>query len=157
VSGSTPTLGTPGLCISGTNVYVFYVVTTTTTNTVITAPIVAANGPIDYVGGGISPVTPASTTSGSGGLATNGGGGPSTAGGVSCVMAGSAPGVGTKRVTCPGSSTARGVIRLLCSLSRGRRTAHIAGRHMASVAARSRTTKRKRARVHRNVYLCKRI
>ena len=149
-----PTLGTPGLCAGGTNVYIFYTITTTTTNTVITAPIVAANGPIDYVGGALDPPTPpASPTSGA-----NGAVGTGTPGGVTCVVAGSAPGSAAKRVTCPGSSSAQGVIRLLCSLTHGGRTAHIARLHAASVAARTRTAKqRTRPRAHRNVYLCKRI
>ena len=172
VPDSTPTAGMPALCFSGTNVFVFYVVTTTTTNTVITAPIVAANGPIDYVGAGLSAVSPPSTLSGSGnGVTNNGVAAPGAAAGVSCGVAASGPGVTTKQLTCPGSvaggapagrSASRGVIRLVCSLSRGRRTAHIAHRHTAWGAARTGTTKRKPARAHRrpaarNVYLCKRI
>jgi hypothetical protein len=143
-------------------VFVFYVITTTTTNTIITAPIVAANGPIDYVGGGIT-VSPAGTSTGAGtGAPNNGVAVPGTAAGVSCIVAPSAAGVATKRVTCPGSFTAKGVIKLLCSPSRGRRTAHIARRHTRSAAAGPRTTAKYRVRAHRrpaarNVYLCKRI
>lgn len=152
----------PGVCVSGTNVYVFYVVTTTTTNTVITAPIVAANGPLSYIGAGITTVSPPSTISGSGvGVPNNGVAGQGA--GVNCVVAPIASGVATKRVTCPGtpgSSTAKGVIKLLCSPSRGRRTAHIA-RTYVSAAARARSTKRnaraRRRPAARNVYLCKRI
>lgn len=153
----------PGVCVSGTNVYVFYVVTTTTTNTVITAPIVAANGPLSYIGAGITTVSPPSTISGSGvGVPTTGVAGQGA--GVNCVVAPTASGVATQRVTCPrtpGSSTAKGVIKLLCSPSRGRRTAHIARTYAASAAARARGTKRnaraRRRPAARNVYLCKRM
>jgi hypothetical protein len=137
-------------CITGKDIVVMYVITTTTTttNTTMTAPFVAANGPLNYVGGGFNPIGPATTN--------NSVAGRGAAAWTRCLVAPSRPGATSVRLTCPvtavGTPTAKRttgralVKQLTCSSSLGARTAHIAHGHTASPAAHTRTMERKPAR-----------
>jgi hypothetical protein len=142
-------------CISGNYIFVMYVITTTTTNTVMTAPFVAANGPINYVGGGVSYVGPASTSSSStNGVTNNAAASPGTEASpgtgvwMRCVFAPSGFEATTMQLTCPISAAGavtgarpagRGLVKLACSLSLGARTAHIAHSRPAPRAEHSHT------------------
>jgi hypothetical protein len=153
-----------------------YVITTTVTNTVMTAPFVAANGPINYVGGASVGPTTTNTSTNDAATNTTAGNGVSTSTtavsptrrppsstklSIRCALAPTKRGSTTITLTCYVTAAARATahtsggsgVKLACSLARTAKDTKASAR--VTHGKRAKPVKASRTQPVRYVYACR--